>query len=258
MQLKISSQSSVQQIIEVLKSLGTESHKKNVGRMGVPTDTAIGVSTTIIRKLAKQIGRNQNLALDLWKSGFHEARLLAVLVAEPDQVTEAVISDWLEDVVSWDLCDHLCNNLFRYLPSCQQQIPSWAKDDRQFFRRAAFSLIANIAIHQSDFSDEQIELYLTLIRDYASDPRNYVKKAICWALREIGKNNFSTQEKAIILAAELGEGVNSTERWVGKNALKELETLIEVPERRRLLSSQTKTGSRPRNFSNDSNLRSKT
>ncbi len=244
MQLQISSESSVPEIIGYLKTIGTEAHKKSVGRMGVPTDMAIGIPTARIRKLGKQIGRNQKLALDLWKSGFHEAKLLAVLVAQPDKMTEAVIENWLEDVVSWDLCDHLCNNLFRHMPSCIEKIPNWARDNREFFRRAAFSLIAMLAIHQPDIADDVIELYLALIRDYASDSRNYVKKAISWALREIGKKDFSTQEKAIVLAAELCERTNRAERWVGKNALKELETLVEIPERSRLLSSHTKMGSK--------------
>jgi 3-methyladenine DNA glycosylase AlkD len=246
MPAEIRPQSSVQEIIGYLKSIGAESHKKSLGRMGVPTDTVIGIPTTKIRKLGQQIGRNQKLALDLWKSGFHEARLLAVLVAEPAKMSETAIEDWLEDIVSWDLCDHLCNNLVLHMPSCAQKISVWAKDDREFFRRAAFSSIVYIVIHQPDIADDQLDQYLALIRDYASDPRNYVKKAISWALREIGKKDFSAQEKAILLATELCEATGSAERWVGKDVLKELKTLVAVPGRRRLLSSQTKMGNQVR------------
>jgi 3-methyladenine DNA glycosylase AlkD len=240
--VKIGTKSSVPEIIAYLQSIGNESHKKSLGRLGIQTDNAMGVPTPSIRKLAKNVGCNQKLALDLWQAGFHETKLLAVLVADPMQMSEAVVEEWLLDVVSWDLCDHLCNNLIIYIPSCVDRIPIWAQDQREFFRRTAFSAIAMIMIHHKNIPDEQIDDYLSLIRDYASDSRNYVKKAISWALREIGKRHFSAQDKSIILAAELAQSANIGECWVGKDALKELETLVAVPKRRRLVPAHTKMG----------------
>jgi 3-methyladenine DNA glycosylase AlkD len=212
--------------------------------MGIPLEHALGVPTAKIRKLGKQIGQNSELAQTLWASGFHEARLLAVLVAEPDQFSEKDVERWLNDVVSWDLCDHVCKNLFLQIPYCINQIPIWAYDHREFVRRAAYTLMASVAIHQSDTLEERLDDYLGLIRDGAGDRRNYVKKAVSWALREIGKSGFEAHEAAILLAYELCESEDATERWVGKNALKELETLVAVPERRRLISSASKMGRR--------------
>lgn len=239
---KIGTKSSVSEIIAYLQSIGSESHKKSLGRLGVQTDNAIGVPTPTIRKLANKVGRNQKLALDLWQAGLHETKLLAILVADPIEMSTAVVEQWLLGVISWDLCDHLCNNLIIYMPSCMERISIWAKDEREFFRRAAFSAIAMIMIHHKNIPDEQIDDYLLLIRDHACDSRNYVKKSISWALREIGKRHFSAQEKAIILAAELAQSISSGERWIGKDALKELEKLVEVPERCRLVPSHTKMG----------------
>ncbi|HEY9800304.1 MAG TPA: DNA alkylation repair protein [Leptolyngbyaceae cyanobacterium] len=239
---KIGSTSSVPEIIAYLQSIGSESHKKSLRRLGVQTDNAMGVPTPIIRQLAKKVGRNQKLALDLWQAGFHETKLLAVLVADPKEMSATVVEDWLLDVATWDLCDHLCNNLTIHLPDCVARIAVWAKDEREFFRRAAFSAIAMIMIHHKNIPNEQIDSYLVLIREYASDSRNYVKKAISWALREIGKRHFAAPDKAIILATELAQSTSSAERWVGKDALKELETLVAVPESRRLVPSHTKMG----------------
>lgn len=239
---EIKSTSSVAEIIAYFQTIGSESHKKSLARLGVQTDTAIGIPVPTIRKLGKKIGRNQKLALDLWQAGLHETKLLAVLVAEPEEMSPLIVEKWLLDVVSWDLCDHLCNNLIIYIPACVEKIYVWAQDPREFFRRAAFSTIAMIMIHHKNIPDEQIDDYLLLIRDYANDSRNYVKKAVSWALREIGKRSFYAQEKAIILAAELSGSTSSAERWVGKDALKELETLVEVPERRRLIPSHTTMG----------------
>ncbi|MFK0730190.1 MAG: DNA alkylation repair protein [Gloeotrichia echinulata GP01] len=239
---KIVSTSSVTEIIAYLQSIGSESHKKSLGRLGVQTDNAIGVSTPTIRQLAKKVGRNQKLALDLWQAGFHETKLLAVLVADTKEMSATVVEDWLLDVVTWDLCDHLCNNLIIYMPDCVARIAVWAEDEREFFRRAAFSVIAMIMIHHKNIPDAQIDSYLALIRKYASDSRNYVKKAISWALREIGKRHFAAPEKAIILATELAQSTSSGERWVGKDALKELETLVALPERSRLVPSHTRMG----------------
>lgn len=243
-QIKIGPQSTADEIVEYLRSIGLESYKISVSRMGIPSEDALGVPTAKIRKLGKHIGRNSELAQELWSSGFHEARLLATLVAQPSQFSEIDVERWLDDVVSWDFCDHLCKNLFLQIPYCINQIPFWAHDAREFVRRSAYTLIASIAIHQPDMLEDRLDDYLGLIRDGANDGRNYVKKAISWALREIGKSSFDAHEMAILLAYELCETENASERWVGRTALKELKTLVAIPERRRLISSKSKMGRR--------------
>ena len=217
------------QIITTLQSLGSEEHRLSKQRLGIPYDHALGVSLPAIRELGKQYKRNQQLAIELWASGYHEARLLAVLVADPKQSELTLIEQWLGDVVSWDLCDHLCNNLMVKLPACVAHIPTWAADEREFVRRAAFALIVNDVMHNKQRDPEQIECYFSLLRRYANDDRLYVRKAVSWALREMGKRDDALQGEAILLARELSESNSNAERWIGKDVLKELESLVSVP-----------------------------
>jgi len=234
----------VQQIIQQLRVYGSEEHRASKARLGVPLTSALGVPLPVIRQMGKELGRNQKLALALWQSGLHEARLLAALVAEPDKMTVELIDEWLSDVVSWDLCDHLCNNLLVEAPLCWPHIPAWAKDEREFVRRAAFALICNLSIHQTQAEKALVKEHLKLIRRYAHDGRNYVKKAVSWALREIGKReaDFGVLAEARALAEELAKSKNAAERWVGNDALKELAALTSVPGRKRLVSNKTKSG----------------
>lgn len=240
---------SVKSIIEHLKEIGTDKHKESVAKLGIPVSHAAGVPTSIVRKLAKKIGRNQDLALGLWHTGLHEAQLLAVLIAEHKQTTPEFIRSWLEDIRSWDLCDHLCNNLIIYMDFIREEIPMWAMDHRQFFRRAAFSTMACLVIHGKTTLDD-INLFLELIREGSHDNRNYVKKSVSWALREIGKSSLSGNDKAVSLACDLIDNGNRAQRWVGKDAMKELETLVQVPERRRLLTSNSKMGKKALDLDN--------
>jgi 3-methyladenine DNA glycosylase AlkD len=235
---------SIIKIIANLRAHGSEKHRASKARLGVPLNSAVGVPLPIIRQMGKELGRNQKSALALWQSGLHEARLLAALVAEPEKMTAQLIDDWLSDIVSWDLCDHLCNNLLVEVPLAAQRIPVWAKDEREFVRRTAFSLICNLSIHQTQMEKALVREHLQLIRRYAQDGRNYVKKAVSWALREIGKKDkdFGALAEARALAEELAASQNAAERWVGKDALKELSTLVSVPGRKRLVSSKTKSG----------------
>jgi 3-methyladenine DNA glycosylase AlkD len=229
-------------ILTTLQALGTEEHRQSKARLGVPLAAALGVSLPAIRSLGKEVGRDHAVALELWASGYHEARLLAALVADPQQMDAALIEQWVGAVVSWDLCDHLCSNLFCQLSVAIAQIPTWAADEREFVRRAAFALITTTAIHQPQFFHPNAELYLQLIRSYAHDPRNYVKKAISWALREIGKRFRGWQEPALQLARELAASADKAERWVGKDALNELENLVTVAGRQRRVSARTQSG----------------
>lgn len=235
---------STKEVIAHLRAAGSEKHKVSAARLGIPSDKSFGVPVPDVRKLGKQIGRNQELAEELWESGYHEARLLAALVAVPEKMTGPRVDGWLGDVVSWDLCDHLCNNLLIDVPFAARRIPAWAKDDREFVRRAAFALMSSLSIHRTEMAKEMVEQNLKLIHDHAHDPRNYVKKAVSWALREIGKRDrdYGALDQAIALAVELSESKNAAERWVGKDALKELETLVTVSGRRRLVSAKTKSG----------------
>ncbi|MBM7855725.1 3-methyladenine DNA glycosylase AlkD [Desulfohalotomaculum tongense] len=232
---------STEKIIEYLKTFASEKYKLNVAELGIPIHHALGVATANVRKTAKKIGTNHELAAELWDAGYRETRLLAVLIADPKKTTPELIESWLKDVKSWDLCDHLCNNLIRYVEKAKGKITEWAYDHREFFKRAAFSTIACLVIHE-DFSSEELDHFLKLIKECSDDNQKYVKKSISWALREIGKYGSAEHDKAVILASELIENGTKAQRWIGKDAMKELENLVQVPERRRLLPANSKMG----------------
>lgn len=232
----------INEIKEILNELSDEKHKKNVVRLGIPEDKALGVRTGDIRKLARKIGTNHNLAWGLWESGIHEEKILAVLLFDKKNITNQEIENLMHDVNSWDLCDHICKNLIIKTSFAEDIIKSWSKQSSLYFRRAAFVLMtAKMVKKREKVEPEQVELYIEKIKECANDTRPHVRKAVSWALREIGKINYDYQEKAILVAYELIEEGKAS-GWVGKNALKELETLVKVDERGRLLSSDSKMG----------------
>jgi 3-methyladenine DNA glycosylase AlkD len=187
-----------------------------VGRLGVPIP--------ILRKLAKECGRSHNLAAELWESGVHEARVLATLVDEPARVTPRQMDRWARDLDSWDVCDHACHNLFRHTPFAFAKAAHWARAKREFVRRAGFSLMAGLAVKAKDATDAEFEAFLPLIEEAATDDRNMVKKAVNWALRQIGKRNPRLRVKAIAKAEEIRALDSRAARWIAADALRELRT----------------------------------
>lgn len=228
------------EVLDFLNSNSSERLKQNLVRMGIPEQDSMGVSTAEVRKLARVIGTSQTLAVELWRTGYHEAKMLAVLIADIQQVDSAFIEWMMQAVVSWDLCDHLCKNLIAKLPDYEQFILNWSNDSRIYYKRAAFCLVATTAIHNEELGSSEVDKYLDLVNLHSDDSRAHVKKAISWALREIGKINMKCRDKAISLAQELMASSSKSKIWIGKNALKELELLIQVKERRRLISSNSK------------------
>ncbi|MTI60220.1 MAG: DNA alkylation repair protein [Firmicutes bacterium] len=232
----------INEIRGILNELSDEKYKKNVIRLGIPKDKALGVRTGDIRKLARKIRTNHKLAWELWQSGIHEEKILAVLLFDKKDITYQEIESLMHDVNSWDLCDHICKNLIIKTSFAADIIKSWSKQSSLYFRRAVFVLMtAEMVKKREKIELEQVELYIEKIKECANDTRPHVRKAISWALREIGKINYDYQEKAILVAYELIEEGKAS-AWVGKNALKELETLVKVDERGRLLSSDSKMG----------------
>jgi 3-methyladenine DNA glycosylase AlkD len=217
-------------------------YKETVVRLGIPRENSLGVSIKVLRQLAKQITPDNDLAHDLWQTGYHEARLLSVLIADSYTVDPAWAIGLMDDVVSWDLCDHLCSNLLFHLPEYRDLILNWQHDERLYHKRAAFSLIASSVIHEKDITLEQVEQYLAVIEQHKSDSRAHVKKAVSWALREIGKNDITYHPRALAVAKVLAESDDKNRRWVGKDALREIEHLVPVKGRKRLVSRKTKSG----------------
>lgn len=231
-----------EQVIEYLNGIGSDKYKRNVVRLGIPEENCIGVSTGEIRKLARKLGKSQELANELWETGYHETKILAVLIMNKETIAAEDVERFMTDVMSWDLCDHLCKSLIIKLEDYKQFIYKWCNDNRVYYKRAAYTLIAAAAIHKKDLPMEEIDEFLYMIKENSKDDRVHVKKAISWALREIGKRDFECQEKAILLARELKESSDKNMIWVGKDAVKELETLVSVNGRGRLLTSKSKMG----------------
>lgn len=231
-----------QEILAELQAQASEKYKANVVRMGIPEECSIGVSTAVIRKMAKEIGKSNELAFELWDTGYHEARLLAVLLFEHKLMTSSEIEKLIADVISWDLCDHLCKNLIIKMKNYDDFIYEWITSDQIYKKRAAFTLMASSVVHDKKISNDTLEVYLKLIYENSNDEREHVKKAVSWALREIGKKDFEYNEKALLLAHTLKDEGSKAQVWIAKDAIKELENLVKVEGRSRLISADSKMG----------------
>ena len=230
------------EVIAELRMRASEKYKANVVRMGIPEQYSLGVSTAEIRSLAKKMQKSNELALGLWVTGYHEARLLAVLLMDPKQMTKDAVEQLIGDVISWDLCDHLCKNLLIKMDCRNALIEVWVTSSQTYRKRAAFTLIASSVIHEKKINDDMLDYYLGLIARYSDDGREHVKKAASWALREIGKRDFNYNEKALLLAHEFAESDSKALNWIGKDTIKEFETLVKAEGCGRLISSKSQMG----------------
>ena len=211
---------------EVIKKLKKKANRKNVegmARFGIASTNTLGVSIYDLRPLAKEIGKDHKLARRLWKSGIHEARILASWIDEPAKVTEGQMEDWAADFDSWDVCDQVCE-LFGKTPYAYKKIVDWSKRKEEFVKRAAFALIAEMAWHDKEANDNQFKrLFPHIIRE-STDERNFVKKAVNWALRNIGKRRPGLKKEAINAAKEIQKIDSKSARWIAADALRELNS----------------------------------
>jgi len=215
---------SVKDVLDKLQSKAQPEQLEGMAKYGISVEGRLCVSVPDMRKLAKEIGRDHKLALDLWKTGIAEARILAAMVGDPDKLTEEQMEDWVKGINSWDVCDQVCMNLFDKNQLAWKKIVDWSQREEEFVKRTAFSLIACLAWHDKKSSDEKfIELIPLIIRG-ATDERNYVKKAVNWALRNIGKRNIKLNEAAINTAREIRRLDSKAARWVASDAIRELES----------------------------------
>jgi 3-methyladenine DNA glycosylase AlkD len=173
-----------EELLEMLRKRGNPANRAGMQRFGIETSRALGVSMPDIRSLAAVTIKDHDLALSLWRTGWHEARILASLVDQPHWVTPQQMDEWVHDLDSWDLCDQVCGNLFDRCPHAQDKILEWARDDAEFVRRAAFSTIAWRAVHDKQAQEWEFLPYLDLIEDASADERNFVKKAVTWTPRK--------------------------------------------------------------------------
>jgi 3-methyladenine DNA glycosylase AlkD len=215
---------SVKDIIEKLKHKANPDNLEGMARYGISTVNRLGNSIPDLRKLAKEIGKNHKLAGELWKKGLDETKILASMVGEEDKLTEDEAEKWVAGFDSWDVCDQICMNLFDKMPFVQKKIKEWAERKEEFIKRAAFSLIACIAVHDKKTSDEEFIKFFVIIKNAATDERNYVRKAVSWALRNIGKRNKNLNKEVINFAKELEEMDSKTAKWIARDALKDIQS----------------------------------
>jgi 3-methyladenine DNA glycosylase AlkD len=216
--------SSVANVLAWLEKHSSAATREGMARYGIPSDNASGVTVADLRRLAKQIGRNHQLALALWETGSYEARMLTPFIDEPARVTAAQMDRWARDFDSWAICDALCFHLFDKTPHAWSKIAKWSDARAEFVRRAAFALLASVALHDKTAPDKPFLDSLSLIERAATDDRNFVKKAVSWALRGIGKRNPALHTAAVNLASRLAKSPHPAARWTGKDALRDLAT----------------------------------
>ena len=211
-------------ILAQLRSLADPSTIPAVAKFGVNTEGRLGIRAPELRALSKKIGTDHQLALDLWDSAVPEARLLATMVADPARVTPQQMNSWVRDLNSWDICDGSCGNLFVFSPFAWEMVPVWAANEREFVCRAGYVLIACLAVHDKAAPDQAFLDTFPIIKAGAADSRNFVKKAVNWALRGIGKRNLALNIAAIALSEEILTIDDKTARWISRNALRELQS----------------------------------
>ncbi len=209
-------------IIKKLKSLSNPEAVKGMARFGISPDNTYGVSIPNLRKMAKETGTDHTLAHQLWASGIHEARILASMVDVPKMVTEAQMESWVKDFDSWDVCDQCCMNLFEKTEFAYQKAVEWSSNNKEFIKRTGFVLMARLAVSDKKASDENFQKVLPLIKRESVDNRNFVKKAVNWALRQIGKRNLNLNKMAIEAAEEIQQIDSTSARWIASDAIREL------------------------------------
>jgi len=209
-------------VLSRLEMMANQANVDGMARYGIKPNKVYGISMPTLKKLAREIGRDHKLALELWDSGYHEARMVAALIAEPRRVTEKQMEAWAGDFDSWALCDSVCGYLLDRTPCAWKKASEWSERQEELVKRAAFALMAWLAVHDKNTEDEKYIALLTIIKREAADTRNLVSKSVNWALRQIGKRNRKLNSLAIQAAHEI-EGYDSRQaRWVAHDALSEL------------------------------------
>jgi 3-methyladenine DNA glycosylase AlkD len=210
-------------IMAELQGLANPANIEGMARFGIrPKTTVYGISVNDIRAIAKRVGKDHGLAQQLWASQVHEARILASIIDIPKQVTEAQMEQWVSDFDTWDICDQCCGNLFDKTPFAYDKVIEWSSREEEFVKRAAFSLIAYLTTHDKRADDQRFVPFLTIIEREANDERNFVKKAINWALRQIGKRSRALNAAAIGSAERIQQHDSKAARWIATDALREL------------------------------------
>ncbi|MDI6644942.1 MAG: DNA alkylation repair protein [Methanobacteriaceae archaeon] len=211
-----------EEVIKELELLSNPEDVNGMSRFGINPEKTYAVRIPQLRQIAKKIGKNHEMAHRLWDAGYRETRIIASIIEDPKLVTEKQMEEWVLDFETWDICDQCCMNLFRKTPFAYDKIYQWSQRDEEFVKRASFTLIATLAVHDKKASDDTFEKFFPIIIRESGDGRNFVKKAVNWALRQIGKRNIQLNKKAIETAEKIQKIDNKTAKWIAKDALREL------------------------------------
>ena len=215
-----------EQVIERLKLLGNPKSLEGMSRYGIQSTTSFGVSVPSLRKLAREIKRDHSLALSLWATGLHDARLLATMVEDPKQVTVTQMEAWVREFDSWDIVDGCCGNLFDKTPYAVDKAKEWSRREKEYEKRAGFAMMAELAVHDKNAADQVFLAFLPMIVEGSTDKRNFVKKAVNWALRQIGKRNMRLNKAAVSTATSIEKIDSGSARWIASDALRELRSPV--------------------------------
>lgn len=223
----------LQDVLEAIRFLATEDHYNKLSRFGINDSKAFGVKIPLLRQLAKEVGRDHTLAMELWNTGYHEARILASFIENPKEISPGQMDSWVADFDSWDVCDQCCN-LFVLTPFVYSKIRQYISGNEEFVRRTGFVLMCEIAMHDKNANLELFVSFFELIEQHAGDERNFVKKAVNWALRQIGKRNEELRLLAIECAERVQKQDSRSAKWIASDAIRELrsEKTIEIVRRK--------------------------
>jgi 3-methyladenine DNA glycosylase AlkD len=212
------------EVLARIEALADPSRLDGMARYGIGTGEVWGVTVAELRTLGRELGRDHQLAAELWRSGVSEARILASLVDDPAHVDDGQFERWAADFASWDLCDQVCQNLFRHCPQAWDKAREWSGREEPFVKRAGFTLMAGLAVADKRAADARFDVFLADVARTADDDRPVVRKGASWALRQIGKRGPALHARAVETAAELAGRTGRGARWVGRDALRELRS----------------------------------
>jgi 3-methyladenine DNA glycosylase AlkD len=214
------------EILKILESLGSPENVAGMERYGIVTKKAFGISAPVLKELAKDIKKQTKdrhaLALELWETGIHEARAIAYLIDDPKQVTSEQMDSWAKDFDNWAVCDGTCGHLFCKTEFAYRKVFEWSESEEEFIKRAGIVLMAWLAVHDKKADDKKIEQFLPILENKSVDERNFIKKAVNWSLRQIGKRNLSLNKFAIETAEKIKLQNTKSARWIAADALREL------------------------------------
>jgi 3-methyladenine DNA glycosylase AlkD len=215
---------SVESVLREMRAKADPKAVEGMARFGISSRNTLGLSIPTLRGMARRLGENHGLALALWKSGIHEARILAAMVDDPGKVTEKQMNNWVEEFDSWDVCDQCCGSLFDKTPFAYDKALEWSKREEEFVKRAGYVLMAELAVHDKEAEDMKFLEFFEAMERGSTDSRNFVKKAVNWAVRQIGKRNLRLNMEAQKLAVRISRLDSSNAKWVASDALRELRS----------------------------------